>query len=167
MDIVEQGRYCQSCQKKVTDFTKLTNQQIIEALSLSGNTCGRFAIGQLENVNAGLMPQRTSSFSWTRFSIAAFFIGCVPFIKVHAQAKTPVHAASVRNKKDTLSVQNAKFESKEEVAQLKKDLSNMPSVVDKPIELTSVIGGVYVQSVEVNETKERSTLDLIRQLFKF
>lgn len=45
----QQGRFCQSCAKHVIDFSRMSDQQILDILSkASGNTCGRFTPGQLE-----------------------------------------------------------------------------------------------------------------------
>lgn len=44
-----QGRFCQSCAKKVIDFSQMSDKQILDTLSkASGNTCGRFTSDQLE-----------------------------------------------------------------------------------------------------------------------
>lgn len=44
----EQGRFCQSCNKQVIDFTKLSDTEIIQLLSQkTTGTCGRFTQGQL------------------------------------------------------------------------------------------------------------------------
>ncbi|HJT75410.1 MAG TPA: carboxypeptidase-like regulatory domain-containing protein [Chitinophaga sp.] len=44
-----QGRYCQSCCKTVTDFSGMTDQQIMAAIKASsGNICGRFLPEQLD-----------------------------------------------------------------------------------------------------------------------
>jgi len=44
----EQGRHCASCQKVVTDFTTMTDQQLIDFLSQGkGSGCGRFRQDQL------------------------------------------------------------------------------------------------------------------------
>lgn len=44
----EQGRFCHSCSKTVTDFSTMTDTEILKYLSnASGNTCGRFAADQL------------------------------------------------------------------------------------------------------------------------
>jgi hypothetical protein len=55
---VEQGRHCSSCQKSVVDFSTFTDKQIISFYANSKNTttCGRFRIGQLENLNDSLHP---------------------------------------------------------------------------------------------------------------
>ncbi len=56
MTPVEKGRFCASCQKTVTDFTILTDEEIILMLAASsGNTqCGRFSMEQLNKaMNTG------------------------------------------------------------------------------------------------------------------
>ncbi len=149
MDVADEGWFCQNCQKNVVDFTGLTNNQIVEVLSSLGNTCGRFANGQLERVNAGLMPpQKISSFSWTRFSIAAAFIGFVPFIKAEAQVKPSVSIAPILNKPDTLSARQVGIKSESIKDQLKKDAIEVafinPELEDS---LTGLVGGITVTTV--------------------
>jgi hypothetical protein len=42
------GRFCDSCQKTVVDFTGMTDQQVIKAMAQqTDSTCGRFWSGQL------------------------------------------------------------------------------------------------------------------------
>lgn len=44
----EQGRFCHSCSKTVTDFSVMTDSEILKYLSAAkGNTCGRFASDQI------------------------------------------------------------------------------------------------------------------------
>lgn len=52
MSINEQGRFCNSCQENVTDFTKMSLEQIKETLRAnSGKICGRFNQFQLDKIN--------------------------------------------------------------------------------------------------------------------
>jgi len=90
MDIGAQGRFCQSCQKTVTDFTKLSNEKILRTLSSSGNTCGRLNANQLQDLNTALAINRSSRFSWKRFSLAAAIIGFIPFVKAEAKVKPQI-----------------------------------------------------------------------------
>ncbi|NHN26734.1 hypothetical protein FIA58_013700 [Flavobacterium jejuense] len=48
MTLVEKGKFCTSCQKNITDFTKSSDSQIIEAIHKDTNLCGRFLISQLD-----------------------------------------------------------------------------------------------------------------------
>jgi hypothetical protein len=48
MNLETQGRFCQSCSKTVTDFSAMSDSQVLQLLSnASGDTCGRFAEDQL------------------------------------------------------------------------------------------------------------------------
>lgn len=48
MSPADKGRFCQSCQKTVTDFSGMSDQQILSFLSnRQGNVCGRFHTEQL------------------------------------------------------------------------------------------------------------------------
>jgi len=54
------GRYCQSCQKKVTDFSGMTDRELTQAITKAGPACcGRFDAAQLErNILAAQQPSR-------------------------------------------------------------------------------------------------------------
>jgi hypothetical protein len=52
----EKGRFCHSCQKSVTDFTKLSDKEILEIVQ-KPNQCGRFSNGQLERINRRLKEE--------------------------------------------------------------------------------------------------------------
>jgi len=50
MEIVSLGRHCMVCEKKVVDFTRMPDQQVIDILHQSNyKTCGRFTENQLLN----------------------------------------------------------------------------------------------------------------------
>lgn len=63
------GRHCANCCKTVTDFSEMTNQQIVDTLSNTGNICGRFTKHQLNSINFDL--QEKKNFSWRRLGLAA------------------------------------------------------------------------------------------------
>lgn len=75
MTQVERGRYCQSCQKTVVDFSQMSDKQIIEHISkLATQTCGHFYTDQL---NRSLIEANEPKKSWWRSGwnmVAASFL---------------------------------------------------------------------------------------------
>ncbi len=73
MTAVEQGRYCQSCRKTVTDFTMMTDKEILNHLSKRNvDVCGRFTPDQL---NRTLISEHKKKYSWAyvwNFMMATF-----------------------------------------------------------------------------------------------
>lgn len=47
MDPVKGGRFCESCNKKVHDFSIFTDQEILDFISANGKVCARFRENQL------------------------------------------------------------------------------------------------------------------------
>jgi len=83
------GRFCKSCQKTVTDFSKLSNSEIIEVLASSDKVCGRFNDGQLVSLNQHLQQQQPELVSQsTLLKIAAAVIAAFSFTTVKAQTKS-------------------------------------------------------------------------------
>lgn len=46
----QKGRFCEVCQKSVLDFTKITDQRILENLNQS-KVCGKITLKQLDRIN--------------------------------------------------------------------------------------------------------------------
>lgn len=57
----EKGRFCQSCQKCVTDFTLLSDDEILKIIQ-KPNQCGRFTNEQLERINRKLKEENQVRF---------------------------------------------------------------------------------------------------------
>ena len=54
LTVVEQGRFCASCQKVVIDFTKMTDSELLDYFNnYQGNTCGSFSPFQTNRVIGG------------------------------------------------------------------------------------------------------------------
>lgn len=45
---LEKGRFCASCKQNVYDFTNLSDREIVESYTKTGNLCGRFYQSQLD-----------------------------------------------------------------------------------------------------------------------
>lgn len=58
----EKGRFCQSCNKQVIDFTHMTDQQLLHYFThAKGPTCGRFAQDQLQrDLTPGTVSRKKS-----------------------------------------------------------------------------------------------------------
>ncbi|QKJ30012.1 carboxypeptidase-like regulatory domain-containing protein [Mucilaginibacter mali] len=85
------GRHCAYCCKTVTDFTVMSNQQIIDTITNSINTCGRVNLWQLESINRELNTPKEAKFSWKRFGLAASLFFAIPVSGAYAQHKTIKH----------------------------------------------------------------------------
>jgi hypothetical protein len=86
MTPVNAGRHCQSCCKTVTDFTKMSNQQIIEHLSLTRNVCGRFNDHQLNGINYKLYADNLpATGGWKKLALVAGFLSSAFSFKAEAQ----------------------------------------------------------------------------------
>lgn len=86
MTPVEQGRHCNLCAKTVTDFTVMSNNEIINYFTKHTNTCGRFDSHQLASVNNYLELQDKLKFSWKKLALAAAITGLFTTVK----AQTPI-----------------------------------------------------------------------------
>jgi hypothetical protein len=92
MASVPGGRHCQSCCRTVTDFTVMTNEQVIAYLSSHQDICGRLYKRQIEQFNRPVIaPVKRTSF-FNNYRIAAIFAGIVAFTKAsaHEQPAQPV-----------------------------------------------------------------------------
>ena len=88
MTPVDAGRHCQSCCKTVTDFTQMSNQLIIEHLSLARNVCGRFNEQQLNGINYKLYADNLpATGGWKRLAMALSIISAGFSFKTSAQTK--------------------------------------------------------------------------------
>jgi hypothetical protein len=61
MTPLEKGRFCDSCQKQVFDFTKSSDTEILRKFNSEKNSCGRFLKTQLER---DIVAQKKKSSFW-------------------------------------------------------------------------------------------------------
>src|SRR5476651_1285839 len=87
----QNGRNCAHCCKTVTDFTQMTDQQIIDTLSAGGKICGRFAPGQLNNVNRRFTTDNLKMARWwKRLAVAATVLWSITYFRSPAMGKPRV-----------------------------------------------------------------------------
>jgi len=89
MRVVEQGRFCQSCQKTVVDFTRLSDEEILQYLSSAGNTCAKITPLQLRMLNASITIPQPARISWRKYSMAAVAVWILSLFRPEAKAITP------------------------------------------------------------------------------
>lgn len=61
MNIVEKGRFCDSCQKTVIDFTMYSDVVILKAVKNTEHLCGRFLPDQLDRI---LIQRKEKAMFW-------------------------------------------------------------------------------------------------------
>lgn len=75
MTKVEQGKFCGSCCKTVTDFSMMSDKEILAVLSkASANTCGRFTKHQLERPLHGEVPVHSKPYKFFLSAIIPTFL---------------------------------------------------------------------------------------------
>ena len=105
MTTVNQGRHCSMCSKTVTDFTIMTNEDIVKYLSVNLNVCGRLNDQQVINVNQLITNyDQRSNKGLKKWLMAAALLGSALLNKVNAQ--TPVSPQTVVQ---TANKDNASF----------------------------------------------------------
>ena len=83
MSAAQQGRFCGSCQKTVVDFSRMTDDQVMQYFkNYTGNTCGRFDTEQLNKQYATPPPPKSG---WHKWALAMLASGI--FFSAKAQPK--------------------------------------------------------------------------------
>ena len=95
MTKAEQGRFCDSCQKNVIDFSKMSLEEIKETLrNSSGKICGRIKNSQLSEIN-GEYKDLPNAFNIKKWTIAAALAGVIAY---------PNHTSAIDMSKDIATV---------------------------------------------------------------
>jgi len=89
MTAVEGGRHCESCCKTVVDFTKMTNDEVINYLSISRKVCGRIHEHQMSSINLQLAARQSqNNGGWAKWVMAAAFFVSTAYNRANAQTVT-------------------------------------------------------------------------------
>jgi hypothetical protein len=91
MDSSEQGRFCNSCQKNVVDFTLMNDDDLVDFFKKNtGNICGRLTASQLQTDH--LIPGK--KIPWLKY----FFQITVPVFLFSAKANAQIGKVAVTQK---------------------------------------------------------------------
>ncbi|MDP9080128.1 MAG: hypothetical protein M3O71_22100 [Bacteroidota bacterium] len=177
MTTADNGRHCEHCCKTVTDFTMMTNHEIITYLGSKTNVCGRFYDGQMAQLNGSLNLPKPLNKWWKRAGLAAFIALLFSSVKAEAQVKKMIPIHNTRLIKGRKAVQS--FPRKPDSIYCK---TLTPSIINidaeikpgnlmdakmpvSPLVVSGVLGGVQVQGIQIEDSSYSFYLSL-RELFR-
>ncbi len=123
----EQGKFCHSCQKTVTDFTTFTDQQFIEYFSntKNHNGCGRFLNKQIQTISFSISVQILVASPWQKF-LAVF---CIVFGSQLYQAQFAFSQDTIKVLQDSTMQQTESFyAAKDSTTNQQKDSATAQTV---------------------------------------
>ncbi len=170
MTPAEKGRYCNSCQKVVIDFSVMTDTEIIQYFQKDrGNTCGNFTVGQLgRDIREPATPARKQYWGMLLSVLVTFFAACKSRVDnvtgksvasttqpaaeellimgaMMLMPETDTSVAIPENKNDTISLLSG---GEVELTTTGIVTSVLPVVVDSMQEPTEIVIAGKVMSVE-------------------
>lgn len=105
MTPVDKGRFCQSCQRTVTDFSGLSDTQLIELLkNKQVSTCGRVTASQLNRVISVPVAEKQRKPFISIAAILAVLTIVTPSVKAIASKTKVEQTANNENKPTTYDV---------------------------------------------------------------
>ncbi len=168
MTPVEGGRHCPSCCKTVTDFSVMTDKEIINYLGRQTNVCGRFNDHQLNRLNQQQQHNKSSYGFFRKIAIAATVLMAIPFVKANAQKKHKTEQAPGQLKRrDTLAITPQHLTGAD--IKIKPGLPVIEQIElnDLAPQLNSLVGGVHITGVYIKPAIHRvytSIYDMLREL---
>jgi hypothetical protein len=93
----DQGRYCESCSKNVTDFAGFTNEQILQLIASSGKICGKLDATQMKRFNLFLTEKKSASLSFKKLGLF-LALALAGATKAEAKIKIKVEQAADKQK---------------------------------------------------------------------
>jgi hypothetical protein len=103
MNKTDSGRFCKSCQKHVGDYTKLSDRELIAALSKQeGSKCGRFSKTQLNRYLHITEPDSGSFFPKFLLSSLLTFLITKPLFSQQTKPVEIINTADTQQQKSTV-----------------------------------------------------------------
>lgn len=133
MTLEQKGRFCQSCQKTVYDFTAASDRQLIAHLQIDPGTCGRFLVSQLDR-NL-IVPHQKSTVWATAFAGFASL-----FVLGNSQASAQTKQESVRMYRDKYHIA---------AVTQKTDKPQIDTLIPIKISGTVIEGGLPIPSANI------------------
>lgn len=95
----QKGRFCEVCQKSVLDFTKITDQRILENLNQS-EVCGKITLKQLDRINQKESQNPLVPTSYI-FKISTFLSFLTTPVLSYSQEKNKIEIVEKKNISET------------------------------------------------------------------
>lgn len=151
LSTAEGGRFCESCNKTVTDFTGLSDQELISVIAqTNGNSCGRFHISQL-NRQITPIQQNTFKYNFKKLLTPLLFLPFVNPSDAHSAAlKQSITSVDTFRKKTEHTDKSLKGSSQLYIirgrvydSSLKVGLEGVSVMVNNKYGCTTVKDGVF------------------------
>jgi hypothetical protein len=176
MTTTDNGRHCEQCCKTVTDFTMMTNHEIITYLGSKTNVCGRFHDGRMAQLNSSLNLPKPLNKWWKLMGIAATVALLFSSVKADAQTKKPGATHGTKSiktgkphqslaKPDSLYCKTLTPAQIDINAKTKIDITMDVKILENLTAISSTIGGVQVQGIQIEDSSYSFYLSL-RELFR-
>lgn len=160
MSAQEQGRFCQQCSKTVTDFSEMSDREVLQFLSSGkGSGCGRFAADQLNReIHLPATQAKRTAWAWL-LSL------CLPFVaalKVQGQKRsaTPAKTEQVLTAKPAKTVSTIAAVTGEvsDTARLKNNNLEDSTALEGEMHFKPQVMGLIIEYKEVDRIDTVATV---------
>lgn len=166
MTPADKGRFCASCQKRVVDFTRSSDREILEAIKTGGQACGRFRASQL---NRDLVAPQEKSRLWATAGAAAMALLTLGVNETAAQTPASTEQRESHSKNEDKKVETDTFKM---ISGTVIDEYGMP-IPGVNVKIKGEVGGVETDfdgnfsiEVKLNDVLEFSYPGMITQKMK-
>lgn len=163
MSPMQQGRFCASCQKKVQDFTLVSDAEIVRKMAAGGEVCGRLSPAQLNREMR--LPEKKSGL-W--LASVSGLIGILPVAGFEAKAQEPTAVSpgtSVKMGKALIVERKQTIPVSGIVTDAGVPLPAVTITIGNEVVGTTNIDGVFLIEASVNDVLAFSYVGYIEQTF--